>query len=78
VEQTLSSDLSMAMVARQHGEKATIVINALSAPPDSMIIRTIMESMYLMYGSIALFLRALLMTGYAGVVSSKLPSDRHD
>jgi hypothetical protein len=52
------------------------VIDALTIPADATIIRTMMESMYLMYGAVALFLMALMMViaGYAGVASRALPA----
>ena len=56
--------------------QAATVIDALSSPADSTIIRAMMESMYLMYGAVALFLMAFLMAvaGYAGVASRALPA----
>lgn len=55
--------------------QAATVVDALAVPPDPIIIRGMLESMYLMYGSVALFLMALFMTlaGYAGVASRALP-----
>lgn len=52
------------------------VVDALAVNADSTAIRTMMESMYLMYGSVALFLMALLMAaaGYATVASRALPA----
>jgi len=51
------------------------VLDALAGNADSSAIRAMMESMYLMYGSVALFLMALLMAvaGYATVASRALP-----
>jgi len=55
--------------------QAATVIDALSRPADPTVIRAMMESMYLMYGSVALFLMGVLMgvAGYAGVASRALP-----
>jgi len=56
--------------------QAATVIDALTMPANATIIRTMMESMYLMYGAVALFLMALMMAiaGYAGVASRALPA----
>jgi hypothetical protein len=56
--------------------QAATVVDALSVPPDPTAIRTMMESMYLMYGSIALFLIAMFMAvaGYAVAASGALPA----
>jgi len=55
--------------------QAATVVDALSTPADPIVIRAMMESMYLMYGAVALFLMALLMAvaGYAAVASRALP-----
>ncbi len=51
-------------------------LDALAGNADSSAIRTMMESTYLMYGSVALILMALLMAvaGYATVASRALPT----
>lgn len=51
------------------------VIDALTVPGDDTIIRTMMESAYLMYGSVALFLMALFMAvaSCATMASHALP-----
>jgi hypothetical protein len=56
--------------------QAATVVDALTVPADPTIIRALMESMYLMYGSVALWLMALLMgiAGYATLASAKLPN----
>jgi hypothetical protein len=53
--------------------QAATVVDALTVPPDPVAIRTMLESMYLMYGSVALFLMALLMAiaRYATQIVSK-------
>ena len=52
--------------------QAATVIDALTAPADPIIIRGMMESMYLMYGAVALWLLALLMAiaGFATLTST--------
>lgn len=56
--------------------QAATVIDALTIPADGVIIRAMLESSFLMYGSAALFLMALLMAlaGYVGVASRALPA----
>jgi hypothetical protein len=51
------------------------VIDALTVPGDFTIIRTMIESTFLLYGSVALFLLALLMAiaSYATMASAALP-----
>jgi hypothetical protein len=58
------------------GLQAATVVDALTVPADATVIRTMLESMYLMYGSIALFLMALMMAvaGYAGAASGAMPA----
>ena len=55
--------------------QAATVVDALTVPADGVIMRTMTESMYLMYGAAALFQMALMMgiAGYAGVASGALP-----
>jgi len=55
--------------------QAATVVDAHTVPANGVVIRAMMESMYLMYGSGALFLMALFMAvgGYAGVASRTLP-----
>jgi len=50
-------------------------VDAWTVPAVGSIIRTMMESMYLMYGSVALYLMALMMAtaGYAAAASGALP-----
>lgn len=57
------------------GLQAATVMDARTAPANGVIMRGMMESMYLMYGSVALFLMAMMMAvaGYAGVASRALP-----
>ena len=55
--------------------QAATVIDALTIPADGAIIRTMIESMFLMYGAVALFLMGMMMAvaGYAAVASHALP-----
>ena len=55
--------------------QATQVIDALTVPGDPTVIRTLMESLFLMYGSVALFLMALFMAvaSFATTVGNALP-----
>jgi hypothetical protein len=55
--------------------QAATVVDARTLPADGIVIRAMTESMYLMYGSGALFLMAVFMAGggYAGVASRALP-----
>jgi len=55
--------------------QAATVVDARTVPANGVAIRAMTESMYLMYGSGALFLMALFMAagGYAGVASRALP-----
>ena len=55
--------------------QAATVVDARTVPGNGVAIRAMTESMYLMYGSGALFLMALFMAvgGYAGVASRALP-----
>jgi hypothetical protein len=55
--------------------QAATVIDARTIPGNGVIIRAMLESTFLMYGSVALFLMALFMTlaGYAGAASRALP-----
>ena len=55
--------------------QAATVVDAHTVPASGVVIRAMTESMYLMYGSGALFLMALFMAvgGYAGVASRALP-----
>ena len=55
--------------------QASTVIDARTIPGNGVIIRAMLESTFLMYGSVALFLMAALMAlaGYAGVASCALP-----
>jgi len=55
--------------------QAATVVDVRTTPANSIIIRAMTESMFLMYGSGALFLMALMMAvaGYAGVASRALP-----
>jgi hypothetical protein len=56
--------------------QAATVVDARTIPADGIVIRAMTESMYLMYGSGALFLMAVFMAvgGYAGVASRALPA----
>jgi hypothetical protein len=56
--------------------QAATVVDARTVPSNGVIIRTMLESSFLMYGSVALFLMAVLMAvaGYAGVASRALPA----
>lgn len=56
--------------------QAATVVDARTNPTNGVIIRTMLESTFLMYGSVALFLMALLMAlaGYAGAASRALPA----
>ena len=56
--------------------QAATVIDARTTPPNGAIIRAMLESSFLMYGSVALFLMAVLMAlaGYAGMASRALPA----
>jgi len=56
--------------------QAATVVDARTVPADATIIRTMMESMFLMYGSVALFLMAVLMAvaSYATVAGRALPA----
>ena len=51
------------------------VVDALTVPGDPTVIRSLMESLFLMYGSVALFLMAFLMAvaTYATLASNALP-----
>ena len=51
------------------------VVDALTVPGDPTVIRTLMESLFLMYGSVALFLMALLMAvaSFATMGGNALP-----
>jgi hypothetical protein len=55
--------------------QAATVVDALSGAPSPLIVRAMMESMYLMYGSVALFLMAAFMAigGYLAIESGTLP-----
>jgi Domain of unknown function (DUF4386) len=55
--------------------QAATVVDALTAPAEASIIRTMMESMYLMYGAVGLWLMAVMMAiaGYATLASHALP-----
>jgi hypothetical protein len=55
--------------------QAATVVDARTIPANGVIIRAMLESSFLMYGSVALFLMALLMAlaGYVGVASRALP-----
>jgi hypothetical protein len=55
--------------------QAGTVVDAHTVPASGVVIRAMTESMYLMYGSGALFLMSLFMAvgGYAGVASRALP-----
>jgi len=55
--------------------QAATVVDARTLPANGVTIRAMTESMYLMYGSGALFLMAAFMAagGYAGVASRALP-----
>ncbi len=55
--------------------QAAQVIDALTVPGDPTIIRALMESSFLMYGSVALFLMAFLMavSSYATMAGNALP-----
>ncbi|MFZ0734342.1 MAG: hypothetical protein WAM79_18620 [Candidatus Sulfotelmatobacter sp.] len=56
--------------------QAATVIDARTVPASGVIIRAMLESTFLMYGSVALFLMAVLMAmaGYVGVASRALPA----
>ena len=56
--------------------QAATVIDARTVPASGVIIRAMLESTFLMYGSVDLFLMAVLMAlaGYAGVASGALPA----
>jgi len=56
--------------------QAATVVDARTIPANGVIIRAMLESSFLMYGSAALFLMALLMAlaGYVGVASRALPA----
>jgi len=56
--------------------QAATVVDALNVPADSTAIRTMMESMYLMYGAVALWLMGILMAiaGYATLATGALPA----
>ncbi len=51
------------------------VVDALTVPGDPTVIRTLMESLFLMYGSVALFLMALFMgvASFATTARNALP-----
>lgn len=55
--------------------QAATVVDALTIPANGVIIRTMFESMLLMYGAVALFLMGVMMAlaGYAAVASRALP-----
>jgi hypothetical protein len=55
--------------------QAATVIDAHTIPGSGVIIRAMLESTFLMYGSVALFLMAVLMAlaGYVGAASRALP-----
>jgi len=55
--------------------QAATVIDARTVPASGVIIRAMLESTFLMYGSVALFLMAVFMAlaGYAGAASGALP-----
>lgn len=55
--------------------QAAQVVDAITIPGDPTVIRTLMESIFLMYGSVALFLMAFLMavSSYATVAGNALP-----
>jgi hypothetical protein len=56
--------------------QAATVVDALTVPADPTIIRTMNESMFLMYGSVALFLMAVMraVASYATMASRALPT----
>ena len=56
--------------------QAATVVDARTIPANGVIIRAMLESTFLMYGSVALFLMAVLMAlaGFAGVASRALPA----
>jgi hypothetical protein len=56
--------------------QAATVINTLTPPADPTIIRGMMESMYLMYGAVALWLMALFMAiaGFAILTTDSTPN----
>ena len=56
--------------------QAATVVDARTIPASGVIIRAMLESSFLMYGSVALFLMALFMAlaGYVGVASRALPA----
>jgi len=55
--------------------QAATVVDALTVPANPIIIRAMMESMYLMYGSVALFLMAVMMAiaGFSTIAGNALP-----
>jgi hypothetical protein len=55
--------------------QAATVVDALTVPADGVIIRTMYESMFLMYGAVALFLLSMMMAlaGHAAMASGTLP-----
>jgi len=55
--------------------QAATVVDARTIPGNGVIIRAMLESTFLMYGSVALFLMAVLiaLAGYVGVASRALP-----
>jgi hypothetical protein len=55
--------------------QAATVIDALTIPANGIIIRTMFESMLLMYGAVALFLMGMMMgiAGYTAAASRALP-----
>ncbi|HVN18946.1 MAG TPA: hypothetical protein VMU05_09240 [Dongiaceae bacterium] len=56
--------------------QAATVVDARTIPGNGVIIRAMLESTFLMYGSVALFLMAVFMAlaGYAGAASRALPA----
>lgn len=55
--------------------QGTQVVDSLTAPGDPTVIRALMESLFLMYGSVALFLMAFFMavSSYATIAGNALP-----
>jgi hypothetical protein len=55
--------------------QAATVVDALTIPANPIIVRAMMESMYLMYGSVALFLMAVMMAiaGFSTIAGNALP-----
>ena len=55
--------------------QAAQVVDALTVPGDPTVIRALMESLFLMYGSVALFLMAFFMivSSYTTMASNALP-----